>query len=218
MDKKLVRLFAGLGLLGLSGALQAGFITFADRVSWEAALAAAPASENFNSFVSDDEFGGSSTTAGVLTLSSNANASTEAEIAIPANFQTATGIDGTPMMRAAGLDVNELITITLPGAFSAFGFDFENFDAQGDALAVFIDGQNVISLPTTDNTFGFIGIIKDMGAFNSVELRNNGSDSIGTFNAFDNLAWGTVAVPEPTTLALMGLGLAGIGYRRKKAA
>ena len=37
------------------------------------------------------------------------------------------------------------------------------------------------------------------------------------FWTIDNFSWGTAKVPEPTILALMGLGLAGIGYRRHRS-
>jgi len=36
--------------------------------------------------------------------------------------------------------------------------------------------------------------------------------------AIDEVEVRTTSIPEPATLALMGLGLAGIGYRRRKTA
>ena len=44
-------------------------------------------------------------------------------------------------------------------------------------------------------------------------------DNTGEFetNLGDELRWGNVAVPAPTTFLLMGLGLVGIGYRRHRS-
>lgn len=57
-----------------------------------------------------------------------------------------------------------------------------------------------------------IGFIRVAAAFNQ---QNSGDIGAAWF---DNLSLRTVPVPEPGTIALVGLGLAGLGYRRYKAA
>ena len=66
---------------------------------------------------------------------------------------------------------------------------------------------------------GFFGLTSDIGITSiHLGLANGIATTEGSFE-IDNL---TIGVPEPTTIALLGLGLAGIGYRRhhnsKKAA
>ncbi len=199
------------------------FQTFTDRTDWVNALTATPSLEDFNSFASDTSFGGSSITAGSLTLSSNANSSSEARIDVIPYGSSATGIDGTPMLRASGLDTGENITVGLPSAFSGFGFDYENHDGGSDALIVSIDSENVITLPGSSGTKGFVGIIATDGSFSDVVFQGGGSNG-GIFNAIDNVEWGNAAsTPVPfeasPTLGLLAVGgIFGVNYLRKRRA
>jgi hypothetical protein len=220
-------LIAVLAAIAPANALN--FSTFTNRTAWQNALTGTPSSENFNSFTIDRNFGSSSLTAGSLTLSSNAydapatgNKFTEARIDV-SPYLLATGIDGTPMLSSNGLDIGENITVQLPSAFSAFAFDYENYDNQGEPLTVTIGGQNVYTLPATKGTKGFIGIVATGGSFNNVVLNSNYNTNNGTFNAIDNVAWGNTGVAVPfefsPTLGLFAVGsLWGVNHLRKRRA
>lgn len=49
----------------------------------------------------------------------------------------------------------------------------------------------------------------------SIDLNNGATWDVGSYVSFD-IDTATASVPEPGTLMLMGLGLAGIGFSRKK--
>jgi hypothetical protein len=194
-----------LALLGANSPANAlNFQTFTDRTTWLNQLTGgAPSlSENFNSYTSDVAFGNRSvTTPSSITLSGNASALGEARIdrknyvgiSGQNNNFVPTGIDNTTLLNSRGLDLDESITVTLPSSLSAFGFDYENYDFNGDGLHVFIAGQDVVSIPGPYNTKGFIGIIAD-GRFNNVVFKavTNASE-VDAFNTIDNLEAGTAA-------------------------
>ena len=70
---------------------------------------------------------------------------------------------------------------------------------------------------------GFINVFMidaDIAWSSGYDITGTDAWAGGTASANNDIGWllyREVPVPEPATLALMGLGLAGIGYRRKKA-
>jgi hypothetical protein len=71
-----------------------------------------------------------------------------------------------------------------------------------------IDGASVFTHATTDSFWGFA----DAAGLLSVSFFNLGTGSSMANYSFDNVT----TVSEPTTLALLGIGLAGLGFLRRQ--
>jgi hypothetical protein len=121
------------------------------------------------------------------------------------------------MLDSAGGD-HEL-TITLDNSISAFGFDTNqlmgslfdiviNFSSGGSTSLQFSVAQSL--------NMEFFGFQSSLSDIDSVLISGNDQ----TFNfIIDNFAFGgssSINVPEPSIIALLGFGLAGLGFARRR--
>ncbi len=217
-----LRTLMALACLILSTNVSAGLITtFTDRTVFDAAVGAT----TFEDFTSSAHFpipGGSlSSTSSFGTLSAG-------DIQAGVTYTTPLGsgnyfnIDAGGGFTGGFLDgfnpSDRDLTITYDPLIAAFGFDTNSLMPDFDITINFMSGQSYDANFTGISSMQFFGFQSDIADIQSVLI--SGNNSFFGFaiddHSFGGTGNGSVSVPEPSSIVLLGLGLAGIAFSRKK--
>jgi hypothetical protein len=107
---------------------------------------------------------------------------------------------------------SSILNLTFVDGINALGFNWRITDTSGDSLELIVGGQSMYFGPEGS---GFFGMTTDI-AFSVAGFSEAGGDGWLDMAYIDDIQYSESAVPEPSIIALFALGLAGIGFARRR--
>ena len=214
---KSTHLLAATLLTLTAAAAQASLITYTNKAAFLAA-AGSLSTETFSSASVGTSTANYSGSFNGFTLSSVANGDKSGiatgtiagadNISIPSSF---TGQNFYGWGNSNG-GAGPTTTFTFTSGITAFGFDWFNTD-MSDRYSVTVNSQSTVVFNYASS--GFFGVI-DTAGFTSATIQTANYGGYLSTMGLDNVLTSNNSVPEPTSAALIALGLAGLGMRRRQ--
>lgn len=203
---------------------QSALTTFSDRAMWLAASGTPDFLVDFNGFTEDTFFGGAVTLdVGPFSLGASTDSQTTTNLVDVLPYQGSLSLpgDGTPVANLNVVINGGVITDTAMMTFDvpilAWGAEFGAGNMVGLSLNnADMDTAVVPNNETSSIFFGFTSTqpLSSITFFNADPSTSFRGDAFWVDNVEGVNSGVSPAVPEPTTLALIGLGLAGLGFAR----
>jgi len=199
----ITRFIAIMALAGWAGAAQALIMTYNNLADWTNAIGgAAVVSDPFNNDIAQ---------AGSITFDSGVVSSV---LGIFFDDNSVYGGKFNMAVAGDGVFATPFNDWLFPNPIFAFGFNFTDVRA-GAASVLIDDGSGPVNFALYSvggGSPGFAGFVSDIGMFS--HIRFNDQESGTDAYDLDNLVFAE-SVPAPATLALFGLGLAGLGWSNR---